>query len=83
IGDMLADLAITPATSHAAVVRETLIDDSGRVRALLASLDALDFAGTAKESSLPQLALVRELQAGRITALPEDTDITVSPAWQE
>lgn len=83
IVEMLADVVAKPAISHAATVRESLLDDGHRVRALLSSLKDLEFMGSAKDQSLPQLALIRALHASNATELPEATDIAVNPAWQE
>jgi hypothetical protein len=52
---LLVDLSTEPAVSHAATVREALVDDPARFRALLAAVEAFDFEGRPNETTLQNL----------------------------
>ncbi|WP_293048280.1 DUF4158 domain-containing protein [Pandoraea sp.] len=74
IGKLLEDLSEKPPTSHAASVRETLVDDHHRIRNLLVPLRELAFVGREAEPSLRQLELIGELHdAGQPNCRPTTT----------
>ena len=83
IGKLLERLVDKPPASHAASVRETLIDDHHRVRNLLGSLRELNFVGRDAEPSLRQFELIGTLHESGATELPPDCDVPVSAAWRD
>lgn len=83
IGRLLRDLPGKPVMSHAASVRETLTEDNQRIRALLASLRELDFAGREAEPSLRQLALITKLHHSGASELPRSSEVPASASWRE
>lgn len=83
IGAMVADIGETPSSSHAASVRQTLTAEPSRVRALLSSLQDLDFQGHANDNSLKLLKSLREIYAGKLNELPGDQAYPVGKPWQE
>ena len=68
--------------SHAAIVRETLTDDSARVHALLTSVADLDFRGRENERAIRQFDVVRGLHQKNASELPEGTDVPVNKIWR-
>lgn len=83
IGDIVTDLSPLSSTSHAASVRETLTDDPHRIRALLSSLQDLDFKGHANDNSLKLLTSLKEIYAGKLTELPQDQAFPVDKPWRD
>ena len=83
IGEMLADIGDKPTSSHAAHVRETLVEDGIRVRNLLHSLDGLTLEGRTNDDSLANLGKLKELYAGKITELPTDQEFATDKAWSD
>lgn len=81
IKELLADVAGKPKASHAAAVRETLIEDAMRVRALLSVLEKLDFGGQATDTSLQNLAALRGFYAGKVSKLPENRSFPTPQSW--
>lgn len=83
IAEILKDMTGKPPTSHAAAARETLIEDSSRVRALLGALENLDFAGRPTETSLQNLATLRQFYAGKVSELPEGKSFPTDKSWHD
>lgn len=83
IGKLLERLVDKPPASHAASVRETLIDDHHRIRNLLGPLRELDFVGRDAEPSLRQFELIGALHESGATELPPDSVVPVSAAWRD
>lgn len=83
IGVLVADIGATPSASHAASVRQTLTAEPSRVRALLSSLQDLDFQGRTNDNSLKLLNSLREIYAGKLNELPGDQAYPVDKPWQE
>ena len=70
--------------SRAALVRQALVEDGARVTALLNSLVGLEIQGGAGNSSLKQIAALRELQASGAKELPADFDAGIAdPVWHD
>jgi TnpA family transposase len=83
IAEILKDMTGKPPTSHAAAARETLIEDAPRVRALLNALENLDFAGRPTETSLQNLAALRQFYAGKVSELPEGQSFPADKSWHD
>lgn len=70
--------------SHAALVRESLTDDSNRVNALLTGMMGLDINGKDNLPAMRQMEALRRFHEQWVKDLPKDFDITmVEPVWQE
>ncbi|MBC3917094.1 Tn3 family transposase [Undibacterium sp. CY18W] len=83
ISEMISDIGDKPPSSHAAHVRQTLIaSDDKRIRNLLHSMDGLNLQGNANDTSLVNLAKLREFYARKITTLP-DQAFPTDRKWQE
>ena len=82
IKELLADIVGKPRASHSAAVRETLIEDATRVRALLNALETLDFGGRPTETNLENLAALRAFYAGKVSELPENESFPAAPSWR-
>lgn len=83
IKELLKDIVGKPQTSHAAAVRETLIEDATRVRTLLNALEKLDFGGRPTETSLQNLATLRTFYAGKVSELPKDESFPATQSWHD
>lgn len=83
IGELVADMALPSASSHAASVRQTLTDEPNRVRALMASLQDLDFKGRPNDNNLKLLASLKEIYAGKLNELPQDQAFPVDKPWRD
>jgi len=83
IKELLGDLSTAPAVSHAATVREALVDDSVRVRSLLKAVDTFDFEGRANETTLQNLDTLRQLYAAQQTELPTGESYPVRSVWRD
>jgi hypothetical protein len=64
-------------------VRETLVEDSHRIRSLLSGLEDLTLKGRDNDFVLKNLASLREMYAGKITELPSDKEFEVDKPWRE
>lgn len=80
---LLEDIGDKPQSSHAASMRATLIEDAGRVRALLSAVESLNFEGRPNEASLQNLAALKELYDGKVTELPQDRAYPTDKGWRE
>ena len=82
--DALVEAGITATdASHAARVRETLVDEPVGVRKLLTALSGLEIHGQPQEKPLRQLDALRKLHAAKATELPVDFDISSADRkWQ-
>jgi len=70
--------------SRAALVRQALVEDGGRVAALLNALVGLEIQGAAGNASLKQIAVLRALMASGLKELPADFDVSIAePVWQD
>ena len=83
IGALVADMGLPPVSSHAANVRQLLTDESSRIRALLSSLQDLDFKGRSNDNSLKLLASLKEIYAGKLNELPQDQAFPVDKPWRD
>lgn len=70
--------------SHAALVRQSLADDSNKVSALLTGMMGLDIDGKEQLPAMRQIQALRAFHEAGVKELPNDFDITmVEPVWQE
>lgn len=83
IGRLVADMVLPSNSSHAASVRQLLTDEPHRVRALLASLQELDFQGKPNDNSLRLFLALKEIYACDLNELPQDQAYPVSKPWRE
>jgi TnpA family transposase len=83
IGKILDDFSEKPTSSHAASVRETLIEDAARVRAVLSAVGDLDFEGRPTEGNLQNLLTLRDYYAGKVSELPEGQSFPVDKSWRD
>lgn len=70
--------------SQAALVRHTLVDDAGRVTALLNAFSDLELKGDSQQRPMQQVVALRELMAQGARELPSGFDAGVAdPVWHE
>jgi TnpA family transposase len=80
----LADevLSATP-TSHASIIRETLIEQAVRVTTVLSGLECLEVTGDVAGKDLKLVKAIRELRSQGATELPTDFDAScVDAPWR-
>lgn len=65
------------------VKRELLIEDSTRVRALLAAVRDLDFKANDNERTLKNLKVLHDIYAAGGTELPIEADVAPDKSWKE
>ncbi|HVK93862.1 MAG TPA: Tn3 family transposase [Noviherbaspirillum sp.] len=80
---LLEDISDKPQSSHAASMRETLIEDANKVRALLRAVDGLSFEGRPNETTLQNLAVLKGFYAGKVTELPQDQAPFTDKGWRD
>lgn len=69
---------------HAALVRQSLIDDTTKVTSLLNVFSDLEIKGDAAQRPLKQVIALKDLDARGIKELPADFDVSiVEPVWHE
>ncbi len=83
IGELVSDMGLPSASSHAANVRQVLTDEPSRIRALLSSLQDLDFKGRPNDNSLKLLASLKEIYAAKLNELPQDQAFPVDKPWRD
>lgn len=72
------------AIGHAALVRQSLTDDTTKVTSLLNVFSDLEIKGDAAQRPLKQVTALRELEAKGIKELPAEFDVSiVDPVWHE
>lgn len=77
------DESVAP-IGHAALVRQSLIDDTTKVTSLLNVFADLEIKGDAAQRPLKQVMALRELDAKGMKELPADFDVSiVDPVWHE
>jgi len=71
-------------SSHAALIRQSLVNDAGRVTALLNAFSDLDLQGREDQGPMKQVIALRRLIAAGAQELPAGFDVSVAPpVWQE
>jgi TnpA family transposase len=83
IGQMIDAVNPTAPNSHAASVRETLIEETARIRPLLSALQGLDFKAQPTNGCLKNFQSLGEMYAGRETELPATHAAAVEKTWRE
>lgn len=74
IDALIDEEMLRPASSHAAMVRQTLTDEPTGVRPLLNTLAELEIQGQQDERTMRQLHALQQLQVDTVTQLPPGFD---------
>lgn len=71
-------------TGHAALIRQSLVDDSTKVTSLLNVFSEMEIKGDAAQRPLKQVNALKALNAREAKELPLDFDVSVvDPVWHE